>query len=325
MRSLALALFALALAACSTSEDGSSGGGESLGAGPHQHAGAGGQGQTTATGQGGAGLGSTSSVVGPGTTTTGPGGTTTTGPSTSVTSSAASTSSTGATSAASTGPGGQSMLPFGGSSGGSGGPVPVAGTQMTAGGIDYRLIVPSSYSGSPTPFLLVYSGTEGGSVMTMNLQAVAPSTGTSDFIEAVIDGVVYNGDANAGATVLDTVRSLYDIDDDRTYLLGESAGTSAAEGLAFHLRSPYFAAYWANDVNQVDTPGSTATTLGFAPWGQVGPGGETQIADAIVAGMQTAGYRLPNPAPYAGSGSGTHGDPNQFIAAVAFFVGKSRQ
>ncbi|HEY4120853.1 MAG TPA: hypothetical protein VGM56_23480, partial [Byssovorax sp.] len=257
--------------------------------------------------------------------TAGPGATT--GPSTSVTTGATSTAvaSSGATSAASTGPGGQSMLPFGGSSGGSGGPAPVDGTVMTAGGIDYRLIVPASYSGSPTPFLLVYSGTEGGSLMTMDLQSVAPSTGTSGFIEAVIDGVVYNGDSSAGATVLDTVRSMYDVDDDRTYLLGESAGTSAAEGLAFHLRQAYFAAYWANDVNEVDAPASTASALGFAPWGQVGPGGETQIADAIVSGMQGAGYRLPSPAPYAGAGSGTHGDPNQFIAAVTFFVGKTRQ
>ena len=41
--------------------------------------------------------------------------------------------------------------------------------------------------------------------------------------------------------------------------------------------------------------------------------------------MQAAGYRLPNPAPYNGAGAGTHGDPNQFIAAVSFFPGKTRK
>jgi poly(3-hydroxybutyrate) depolymerase len=201
----------------------------------------------------------------------------------------------------------------------------VSGATEQSGGITYRLIVPSSYSpGTPTPLLVVYSGTEGGAQMTQNLMAVAPSTGTSGFIEAVLDGVTYYGDGTAGATVLDAVRAAYDVDNDRTYLLGESAGTSAAEQLGFHLRESWFAAYWANDVNNADAPAQPASAIGFAPWGQVGPGGETAIADQIVQAMQSAGYRLPSPAPYNGPGAGTHGDPNQFIAAVGWFPGKSR-
>jgi poly(3-hydroxybutyrate) depolymerase len=215
--------------------------------------------------------------------------------------------------------------PLGGSSGGTGGPAPVSGAVKQAGGVTYRLIVPASYAPStPAPFLVAYSGTEGGAQMTSNLQQVASFTGTAGFLEAVLDGVTYNGDGAAGATVLDAVRAEYNVDNDRTYLLGESAGTTAAEELGFHLRQSFFAAYWANDVNAVDGPAEDAASLGFAPWGQVGPGGQFATADAIVANMQGAGYRLPNPAPYAGQGAGTHGDPNQFIAAISWFPGKNR-
>jgi hypothetical protein len=250
-------------------------------------------------------------------------GSTSTGSPASATSSSASASTSNATSS-STGGGGVTP-PLGGSSGGSGGPAPVNGTVQQAGTVSYRLVVPASYApGTPTPFLVVYSGTEGGQAMTSNLQQVAAFTSTNGFIEAVLDGVTYNGDGAAGATVLDAIRAQYDVDNDRTYLLGESAGTSAAEELGFHLRESYFAAYWANDVNAVDGPAQTASELGFAPWGQVGPGGQFATANAIVANMQAAAYRLPNPAPYAGQGAGTHGDSNQFIAAVSWFPGKSR-
>ena len=214
--------------------------------------------------------------------------------------------------------------PFGGSSKGSGGATSLNGATETAGSITYRLVVPASPA-KPSPFLLVFSGTEGGATMTNNLIGVGPWTGTDGFIRAVLDGVVYNGDGAAGATVLDDVRAKYDVDDDRTYLLSESAGTTAGLQLGFHLRESYFAAYWVNDVNASDAPGQTAAQIGFAPWGQVGPGGDFTDASTIVSAMQAAGYRLPNPAPYAGAGAGTHGDPNQFIAAVSFFPGKTRQ
>ena len=72
-------------------------------------------------------------------------------------------------------------------------------------------------------------------------------------------------------------------------------------------------------------PVTTAAELGFAPWGNSGPGGNYSAANYIVDGMRAAGYRLPTPAPYDGPGAGTHGDQNQFIAALQFFPGKSRQ
>jgi len=220
--------------------------------------------------------------------------------------------------------GGPGTPPYGGSSGGSRGAAPVNGASEQAGGISYFLIVPASPS-VPSPLLLVYSGTEGGATMTSNLSQVGSLTGTSGFIRAVLDGVVYNGNASAGATVLDDVRAKYDIDNDRTYLLSESAGTSAGLALGFTLRQSYFAAYWVNDINTSASPSENASQLGFAPWGQVGPGGDFTDANAVVAAMQAAGYRLPNPAPYNGTGAGTHGDPNQFIAAVKFFPGKTRK
>jgi hypothetical protein len=220
-----------------------------------------------------------------------------------------------------TGPG---VPAFGGSSSGTGGATNLGGATTTAGSITYRIIVPASPA-KPSPLLVVYSGTEGGATMTNNLLGVGQSTGTDGFIRAVLDGVVYNGDGAAGATVLDDVRSKYDIDNDRTYLLSESGGTTAGEKLGFHLRESYFAAYWVNDVNASDGPAQTSAQVGFLPWGQVGPGGDFTDANAIVAAMQAAGYRLPSPAPYAGSGAGTHGDPNQFIAAVSFFPGKTRK
>jgi len=217
--------------------------------------------------------------------------------------------------------------PFGGSSGGSGGAAPVGGATEMAGGVTYSLIVPSSYaSKTPNPLLVVYSGTEGRAVMTMNLESLAGAgIGVGGFIFAVLDGVMYYGDGAAGATVLDDVRSKYDVDNDRTYLMGESAGTSAALQLGFHLRQSYFAAYWANDVNASDSPGDDAAMLGFHPWGQAGPGGDFVDANTIVAAMMSAGYRLPSPAPYDGAGSGSHGDPNQFVAALSFFPGKTRE
>jgi poly(3-hydroxybutyrate) depolymerase len=195
---------------------------------------------------------------------------------------------------------------------------------MTAGAITYRLIVPSAYKGAPTPFLLVFSGTEGGATMTNNLVSLGPSTKTDGFIRAVLDGVTYNGNGAAGATVLDEIRAKYNIDNDRTYLIGESAGTTAALKLGFHLKQEYFAAYWANDVVAKDTPEKNASTLGFAPHGQAGPGGDVADATAIVNAMKSAGYRVDTPAPYAGPGAGTHGDPQQFIAALNWLSNKTR-
>ncbi|MFH2005179.1 MAG: hypothetical protein ABI333_01200 [bacterium] len=215
--------------------------------------------------------------------------------------------------------------PIGGSSGGSGGTTAPSGAQATAGSVGYIRIVPAGYQQAvPARLMIVYSGTEGAQQMTNNLLQVAGPFGLGDVIFAVLDGVTYYGNGAAGATVLDHVRSLYNIDNDRTFLLSESAGTSAGLQLGLDLRQSYFAAYWANDVNASATPVLTAGALGFAPWGNAGPGGDFADANAIVAGMQSAGYRLPADAPYSGTGSGTHGSPDQFMAAISFFNGKSR-
>jgi hypothetical protein len=69
----------------------------------------------------------------------------------------------------------------------------VEGATVTTGSITYSIIVPSSYAPStPNPFLLVYSGTEGGAQMTENLENLAGAgLGIQGFIFAVLDGVVY--------------------------------------------------------------------------------------------------------------------------------------
>ena len=78
-------------------------------------------------------------------------------------------------------------------------------------------------------------------------------------------------------------------------------------------------------LNARDTPAATAEALGFAPWGNVGPGGDDAGANAIVAAMGAAGYQLPPDAPYSGPGSDTHGSTDQFLEAVSFFSDKSRE
>jgi len=222
-------------------------------------------------------------------------------------------------------PPGSLTPPRAGSSGGSGGG-PADGASRTApGGQGYLLQVPTSYrDGTPNALMIVFSGTEGARTMMMNLQGAGPSLGLGDLIFAVLDGVETYANGAAGAAVLDDVRASYDVDNDRTFLLSESAGTRAGLELGLDLRQSYFAAYWANDVNATRAPTSSAATLGFAPHGNAGPGGDFVDAQSIVDGMREQGYRLPSPAPYAGAGAGTHGDPSQFVAALRFFVGKSR-
>lgn len=220
----------------------------------------------------------------------------------------------------------QVVPPLGSSSKGSGGGVAPSGKTVTAGGVSFVLIVPSSYQpAAPCRMMIVYSGTEGASMMANNLLQVASYSGLSDVIFAVLDGKTYFGDGQAGAKALDHVRSQYNIDNDRTFLLSESAGTSAGLKLGFALRQSYFAAFWANDVNASAAPLKTAAQLGFAPWGNSGPGGQLTAATTIVNGMKAAGYRLPADAPYSGPGSTTHGSTQQFLAALAFFKGKSRK
>jgi hypothetical protein len=160
--------------------------------------------------------------------------------------------------------------------------------------------------------------------MASNMKTLAAMSGLGDVIFAVLDGPSTFGNGAAGAAALDYVRGKYNVDNDRSYLLSESAGTKAGLQLGLQLRQSYFAAYWANDVNASATPAKNAAALGFAPWGNAGPGGQLAAAQAIVAGMKAAGYRLPADAPYSGAGSTQHGSTQQFMAAIAFFGGKSR-
>jgi hypothetical protein len=275
---------------------------------------------TTAADDGGSSSGNADASVGE-SSTADDGGGTTTSDDTNATSTGAATTVGGESST--TGSGGDLDPPAGGSSGGSGGGASSGDLRMTDGGIQYRIIAPGD--AGPLPLMIVYSGTEGGQTMTSNLLMVADFTGTGGFVFAVLDGVQYNGDGDAGASVLDDVRADYDIDNDQTYLLSESAGTTAGLELGLSLRQSYFAAYWANDVNASAAPMLDANALGFAPYGNAGPGGDFPDANAIVDAMDAAGYRTPEPSPYDGSGSGTHGDPNQFLAALQWFPGKTRQ
>ena len=212
--------------------------------------------------------------------------------------------------------------PAGMSSRGNGGGA-AAGSTEQAGNVTYRLIAPGA--AGPYPLMIVYSGVEGGATMTQNLLMVKDFVGAGSFVFAVLDGVTYNGNGQAGATVLDAVRAIYDIDNDRTYLFSESAGTTAGLELGLELRQSYFAAYWANDINASGAPVLNAAQLGFQPFGNAGPGGNLPDANAIVSAMQAADYRTPLPAPYDGPGSNMHGNTDQFLAALQWFPGRTRQ
>lgn len=216
--------------------------------------------------------------------------------------------------------------PLSGSSGGKGGAVSSSGSVQSAKGTSYILITPPGYSpSSPHPLLLVISGTEGYQMMAQNLKSLASYAGLTGIIFAVLDGKATYNNGQAGVDVLDQVRARYNVDNDRTYLLSESAGTRTGLQLGLKLRQSYFAAYWANDINAAASPTKTAAQLGFKPWGNAGPGGQVSLANSIVAGMKGAGYRLPSQAPYSGPGAGQHGSTQQFIAAAQFFKGKSRK
>ena len=214
--------------------------------------------------------------------------------------------------------------PFGGTSGGDGGADAPSSTSVTVGGTTYKLLAPTgSAAGRAVPLLIVISGTEGADTMMSNMRQVARYAHLDDALIAVLDGRSTRlADATA---VLDDVRADFDVDNDRTWLLSESAGTAVGLQLGLDARTSFFAAYWANDVNARGTPSHTAAELGVAPWGNAGPGGDQPDADAIVAGMRDAGWQLPADAPYSGPGSETHGSTDQFLEAVSFFHDKVRE
>lgn len=214
--------------------------------------------------------------------------------------------------------------PLGGTSGGHGGSDHTKSTTVTVSGTSYLLLAPSgSSSGTHRSLLVVISGTEGAITMMSNMSQVAPYYGLDETLIVVLDGT--SQDETDAATAMDDVRADYDVDNDQTWLLSESAGTHAGLKLGFHTRQSWFAAYWANDVNDRDTPAETSAQLGFTPSGNAGPGGDAPDAEAIVDGMRTAGYDLPSDAPYSGAGSTEHGSTQQFLAAVSFFAGKRRE
>lgn len=213
--------------------------------------------------------------------------------------------------------------PFEATSGGSGGQDHPAGSEETVGGVQTWLIAPTgTASTAGVSLLLVISGTEGGGQMMSNMAQVAPHFELGDTLIAVLDG--RTTDAEEAALALDGLREAYDVDNDRTWLLSESAGTRAGLELAFDQRPTWFAAYWANDVNWNHTPQTDAQTLGFPPWGNAGPGGDLYDAQIIVDGMRDAGWSLPADAPYSGPGWDQHGSTDQFLEAVDFFHDKVR-
>ena len=214
--------------------------------------------------------------------------------------------------------------PFGASSNGSGGTYPINGTRVSANGVTCSMIVPSSYNpANPTCFVLAYSGCEGDQTFASAIKSAVGQTGTSSFIFAILDG--YVASANDGVTVMNYIREKYNIDNDKTYMLTESAGTPEGMKVGFDVLQSYFAAYWANDIICAGGPAKTAAQLGFAPWGNSGPGGDFADAETIVDNMRAAGYRLPPDAPYSGAGSSAHGSPSQYMAALSFFPGKTRR
>jgi hypothetical protein len=215
--------------------------------------------------------------------------------------------------------------PAGESSEGNGGGASDGVMRTTPDGIYYYIIADGSTG--PHPLLIVYPGLEGGETMTNNFRMAVPHYGIEHWTVAVLEGLFYAHDGNAGASVLDDMRSLYDIDNDRTYLLSESAGTPGGLMLGLSLRQSYFAAFWANDVSLMGSPPKPAITaddLGFSPYGNAGPGGAYDLARTIVDSMRDAGYRIPAPAPYDGPGAGSHGSNEQFQYAIQWFFDKSR-
>ena len=220
------------------------------------------------------------------------------------------------------GPLSTTVPPFSGSSHGTGGTMPVVGATVAIPGISYRLIAPSSTGGGPMPFLVFICGVNGCDSMVQTLDYADGISGLEHSVRILAE---HTDSAEAIAAAMDDVRAKYDIDNDRTYLESESAGTLSGIALGFQLRQGWFAAYWLNDLVTSGAPQQTAQQLGFAPWGSAGPGGNFGAAMAVVAAMQTAGYRIPDPPYYNGPGAEMHGNGAQGLASLQFFGGKRRR
>lgn len=213
------------------------------------------------------------------------------------------------------------------SSRGSGGGTAPTGSFVTVGAVQYALIVPSAYRATQaTPLVIVLAGAQGAAALSNALLLNAASVGPSGAIIAVVDALLYVDAAGAAAQMLDDVRARYNVDNDRTYLLGDAEGVAAAFELGLQRRQSWFAALWGNDLVAVplSRPARSAAEVGVAPWANVSPGGLTVFARQVIAALRAGGYRLPDDAPYGGSGAATRGSAAAQQAALRFFANKVR-
>lgn len=218
--------------------------------------------------------------------------------------------------------------PRGASSRGSGGDTAPAGSFVTIGAVQYALIVPNTYrANQPAPLIVVVAGAQGAATLANALLLNAASVGPRGAILAVVDAMIYVDAAGAAAQMLDDVRARYNVDNDRSYLLGDAEGVAAAFELGLQRRQSWFAALWGNDLVAVplSRPARGAAEVGVAPWANVSPGGLTAFARQVVAALREGGYRLPQDAPYGGSGATTRGSVATQQAALRFFADKVRQ
>ncbi|MBK8480756.1 MAG: hypothetical protein IPL40_06235 [Proteobacteria bacterium] len=218
--------------------------------------------------------------------------------------------------------------PRAGTSRGSGGGASPAGGFVSVGAVQYVLIVPSGYrSTQATPLVIVVAGSQGATSLASALLLNTASVGPSGAILAVVDSQLYLDAAGAAAQMLDDVRARYNIDNDRTYLLGDAEGVAAAFELGLQARQSWFAALWGNDLVAVplSRPARSAAQVGVAPWANISPGGLTAFAIEVLAALRQGGYRLPEDAPYSGRGATTRGSAAAQQAALQFFANKVRQ
>ena len=135
-----------------------------------------------------------------------------------------------------------------------------------------------------------------------------------------------DGAAVAASRILVDVRARDSVEDDRSEVGGDAGGGAAAFERGLQRRQSWFAALWGNDRVAVplSRPARSAAEVGVAPWANVSPGGLTVFARQVVAALHAGGYRLPQDAPYGGSGATTRGSVAAQQAALRFFADKVR-
>ena len=135
----------------------------------------------------------------------------------------------------------------GAGTGGTGGPVGFNAMSVSDGVVnaDYWINVPAPVDAStPTPVLYVYHG-QGGNGQQYT-QLWIPESDAGDFIVAGLSsqGEGWNFDTDLTATnlMIEEIDALYNIDTDRRYLMGYSAGAHWTHAVALS-NSQFFAAY----------------------------------------------------------------------------------